>query len=939
MAIYEGVYAYLFKKNYASENISLGEGIYTVSKNCGSGEVREMQAAFRAHGDIRLDRIDGREGVTENGAPVPDFGLSAYSYTPANGSSKLVLSRITLRKSIQNVTLRGTKALIHAVISDGLPRDVYAVDCTYDKLFEEYTDIPLEEATDIPENICEKRPSELTELDAGRFRSEPILARDIAGLCPNAFKKLSALVTAILAAKRDGRTLFVVHNVEENEFVRSMLRAALKVLPASLANSVSFVTASGSAGGVPRDVVCVPTRDDAAISALKRSGYVVQLHEGGAVPADVPANVFGEFFARADEDGVQRFLDCTPAYYEGVRKIQDLDVVMRLFNNKYFTDGEERRRQKPTEALSSQIRLIVDNFKLISDIRGELTEQVTGLSASVDALAGEFFSASPEEVMNAVLLPLVDLYKRCAAAGVAVSSDILRYLHQILFGYEGQNAECEKKHFRLLMNFSRLASALGGGRELLEQMQNDTGFLREFFTDFFTDGDYTETAMRIAYHLLGMLLADVQSRYGNAALLRDMLVEKYSDSADSRRMSELYLLIFRPETDVRDAFDYVTNVVFADDPDEKRHHDRLVSYGLFLCNPKQLEPAIKYYCEAVSGGMKQDDARVVLDVLLNSYLPRTDGTLDAIYAQFKKLTKLLDDICATQGLKVQLYDDFAKRVINPDYKKAIAAIRADRLTDAQKACCKEMAGEFGEGTLCSAVEAGFAEGLRSLVGRNERFLSQSELEGRLTGARVDFVVRELLLLDGKTIYKLFENYVPKPLCNAAYERYGLGRLAPYKNSEQFIAAAEEIARGFLNAPQANERAQDVPQANGKNKGKDAFIAAVKKERDDRNVDFRIHLADASRRLFESILVTAVMFLLAAVVSVLLYKYYEGGYFMSVYFAFPVLAAVASQILYWYNVRHNKTRNALLMSAWQSFAVTAGMMGVFVLMRAVLALVY
>lgn len=328
MDITEGVYAYLYKNNYAGPT-DVMEGLYTVTDGASEQDIAVALEAARAHGSPALENIDGKLGVTD-GEVKPDYKLAAYSYVPEACGTKAVLARTTLRASLRRKkNLRGNKQLLHFVITDIRDGD-YAADYLFGGALDDYDDIPLDEENEGDGYVTELVPERLKAFDEKRFTSEPI---GKAALKKAGGSNIAALVAELFAARAAGKPLYITCPTEKVELVRKRLGFALKTMPAQLSNRISFITCCDGNVGVKRDICCVPTSDAALISRLSERGRVLTVKEDGSIDADYSACGLARLAAEFENSDAATF-DFPYYIADYVKSFDELEALASLFADK-----------------------------------------------------------------------------------------------------------------------------------------------------------------------------------------------------------------------------------------------------------------------------------------------------------------------------------------------------------------------------------------------------------------------------------------------------------------------------------------------------------------------------------------------------------------------------------------------------------------------------
>lgn len=341
MEIYESVYAYLYKNNYAGST-ELMEGLYTLTAGAENTVLAALLDAHRKHGSPGLENIDAVRGATLEGGGAADFGLSAYSYLPIEVGGFAMLDRTTLRASLRGTEdLRGHKELTHAVFLE-LPVGAYAADYAFCSAFDTYTDITLDESERGEGYVCERVPELLPPLDGRAFSSAPIKADNINALGKN---NVSIALAALFEAQKQSKTLYVVGKTSDARLVCEYIRTTLKALPANIANGISFITCCDGDDVIKRDVAGVLSSDERLIARLEERGAVLRVSKDGA-KANAGACKYAEFLKSEPE----KFTECLQTLFCRAKTLDALNGAAA----DYALDAELERRNSP-EARASKL--------------------------------------------------------------------------------------------------------------------------------------------------------------------------------------------------------------------------------------------------------------------------------------------------------------------------------------------------------------------------------------------------------------------------------------------------------------------------------------------------------------------------------------------------------------------------------------------------------
>lgn len=931
--LYECIYAYIYKNNYAG-NCSVGKQVYTLTEGLTQREVDMVTGLMPYMDNCGLAKVDKNYGVKPDSDAEPDYDMSSYAYYPVTRAKGYrAVCRFGLRKSLKGKNVRGTKEIVHAIICEGDFGEGYAADYAFNPALETFGDIRLDESQEaVGEAVCEVKPEMLKPLKAGNVQSYPLTATDIRSLGAPAIKALAEIINAIFLARKNRKTAYIVYDPENWKLAVDYIRAALKLLPARLANEISFITCYGRTESVNIDICGVPSRDDGYLSALKKRGYVVKIDLTGAAGTAGEKVPFAAFLSKASLRDVENWLDESANYYEYVTCLEDINEAMKLYLNR-DADFEEGNTAAELKNTSDSIALITRNLDLISKIPYECRAQVKSVSLRVEKLCAEIQNIRAEMLYRALFVPLTELYTGCARRGAEETDMLADMIYMAIFGIPGQSGESARRHFELLSLYggSILKSLSAAGLDIIERIQSDWGFLRGFFEDYFGDAEYVEYATTFACGLLKELLKDVESQGNAASDVRDYFVTAYL-SVKSNQLAKILELAFSgsaPEA----VYGYALNVLLRADCGEELFKDRIEVFCNYIIKNGLLESAAAYFRDMFVApfGVDAQVVETIFGNLLKAYvLPPEEHTLEELYKGLKAVQSLISPH-ENIGLNKFVYDDYARRVINPLYVEALARVRFEDVSDEDMQRFGEFIEIYGTTDFSQCVDKKFCSALGQLLENYRTYKAQSQREEQLVLFRVDFVVRELILLDGKSVLKIMNAYIGQDKMAERFAAAGIGE-KPQKH-EKFLKVCADAAREFLTEKVGG---LEVGERRWLSERKVAFVEDIQKIKRARSggSPFR-RLGDGVKGIIASSVFTAAMAAIVAVVCYLLFRYYDNGYFKSAYIVFFLAAIVISEVMYWYNFKDRRLRSVLMVAAWQTAVILVAMVGLYVLVQYVL----
>lgn len=936
--VFECIYAYIYKNNYAG-SCSLGKQIYTITGGLPPREIDLVTSLMPSIDNSGLAKVDRRDGVKLDGTKAePDYDLISYAYYPATRAAGYkALCRFGMRKSLRDKSVRGTREIAHAVIFDDDVRDKYIIDYLDASLFKTYTDIQLDDGQiSVDDSVCEVKPTTLEPVELADFMSYPLTSTDIYNLGAPATKSLSEIINAIFIAKKNRKTAYIVYDPEDWELAAEYIKVALKLLPAHIANELSFITCYGKTDSVSIDICGVPTRDDDYISLLERKGCLVRLDLTGAIGLGGEKVPFAAFINKATNRDLENWLDESPNFYEHVKSLDDINDVIELYLNRE-DDGDDENTIAVLKHTVNSVSLITRSLDLIIKIPYECRSQINSVKSRIERLCAEIQNVPTETVFNDLFVPLVRLYSECESRRIEEKQMLVDMIYTVIFGTQGQNATSAKKHFEFLSFYSaNIMQALGNSHlDVISYMESRWGFLRDFFEEYFDDPEYVEYAAAFSLELLKMLLRDVEREGDIYSDIRDYFVSQYL-SVRANQLVRILDIAFAGSAP-NAVFKYALNNLLKLGSNYNLYQDRIQAFSNFLIDRHMLEVAILYFRDkfVVPFGVDAEVVETILGNLLEGYilLPR-QHTLDEIYNGFKIVQSLIGPH-ENVGLQKFLYDDYANRIINPIYSEALARVRFEDVSDADMNCYRELLQTYSIADFAQQVDKKFCPSLQDLLKKYDTYKLQSKREENLVEFRVDFVARELILLDAKTILALLNKHIGKEKVDQRFYAEGIDG-KPQKH-ERFLEVCESIARDFLLDKGKNLSDSDKELLNRR---KIAFAEEVRREKSERHRGSRFRrLGDGVKGIIVSTIFSAVMAVLVAVAGYMLYNFYDNGYFKSIYFVFTVLAVLISEAMYWYNFRDRRMRSVVMTAAWQTIIILVAMVGLYVLVQFTLILIF
>ena len=357
MKILEGLFAY---KNF--------DDVVATTKDIEYEQESIVRNAAPRYSQLRtIDRI---KGYRQSGEVIPDYNLVGYSYLPSGRNDETVIASYHLYQPTEET--RGNNELIHYVILDG-ELNLYSPNL--------FNLSSLGKGT--------RDLLEIVHAEKGSF--DPINESELARLavpfspalaCDNS-EELIKLISYILYAKENRETLFIYYEPRDYEKFKKALFSALKFLPRSIANEISFITAHG---GQTRefDIVGIPSTDPESSGATSSDLYCFYPLGEDSVPERVLNKTIERLFKSFDNPiSVKDFLKHIEDLYKNYRDFDeyynDINMFLLLFNGSNIASTADE--EKFFDTLIEYLECIESNYdsifyKLPQNTRDNLLERL-----------------------------------------------------------------------------------------------------------------------------------------------------------------------------------------------------------------------------------------------------------------------------------------------------------------------------------------------------------------------------------------------------------------------------------------------------------------------------------------------------------------------------------------------------------------------------------
>ncbi len=928
----ECIYAYICNNTYLGKSGN-GDQIYNVTDNLSADENYNLSDLVQnTKKRAYLENIDVNEGVAlYGGERNPDYSLSSYIYVPGVYKNYGTFCCSTLRASLKSLNIRGSKELSHVIGFNQIQSDFYIADLIGAEYFRRTKDVSLDESqtlkdTALGDVVFEVVPNKLPEISWDRFASSPLNAYEVYQAGRGALKALSEFVHALLISKRQGKTLYVVYNTNEYPHFLNYLKIVLKLFPASVSNTLSFITANGDKGMANCDICGVPTSDPNYVLSLKQFGNVIKITGLDVDYLGGEKGAFATFLQNADQYKFEAWLTAFNRYKYSISTLDDIDTVAALYVNILGKDFDGTGPVEYLYAVSACVELINDKFLPISSIDNELESQVRGVETQITQALGAFSKYSCDMIKERLINPLLSLYQKCRQANAKEASVVLNLLKNVLFGLNGQGFDLKEKHYEV---FSLCHSSVKDGLAsdyslLILAIENDWDRLREFFDGYLNAPQYLEASTKIVLSLLEYYLKDFESAQGARIRVRDYLVYQFL-KLNPRDFAKIADIIFNNAgLNLRGQYAYVLDEIFKKFTIDAKALllERIKHFAERAKTLGVLKDAIEFYKVRYINQYSGDSVLTSLfeELLKHYFAPSQSPSLNDLCDLFAKAKELLSD-SGSSGLAQFVIKNYVETALIPKCSEAVKAISFEAVTDALEIQYRNLVDGLKAFRLNdTALSAKLLE-IETFLNDYSVYKNQTKREDAILRSRIDFVVGELLLLENKTIYKILSDreLVSSSIFKKNLKEYEITR-SPHRHPD-FLECAQKTAEEFLQEGEAKKRV--------------AFCKKIREERKRKNEGGRKGL-DALGHFIGSAVFALFMGVIAAALGWVVLTFVAEGYFRNIYIVFAAIVAIISIIIYWTNFKDRRLRNAFLMSLWQSLLLIVATVGVFALTQYVMA---
>ena len=924
--ILECVYAYICQNNY-SGSCGSGDKLYNLTKGIGQIDVDLLSSAVQDIGRKGLSNIDGNSGkkLYKDSGIYPNYDISSFSYYPKNGDYGKFNNRYnalccaSLRKKVKDRSIRGGKELTHIILFDNIPDDFYAIDMIGSSHFKKFNDIDFDVSQSGDDYICEKVPEEMPIIDfEDTFTSNQLKSDNIFTTRRSNKEYIAEIFHALITSKRQNKPLYIVYEPENYEMICNYLKITLKLMPSSLANKFSFATWVGN-NNVNFDICCIPTTDEKYISSL--NGNVIRVTGYDTMYLEDEKGSFAHFLSTCEEQEFKDWLEARKRYFPFIKDISDMDKIALLYDNRLdrkisssYIDTEEL-----VHSFNNTIHVVSEQYKLITRIEDELDRQLNGISNRLDAILGVIDELHFESIEDYILTPIFELFTTYKNNGELVQKTF-EWIKKVLFGIGG---ECREKHFEIVsLCFQSIRAKLGDNyAAFISYLGKDwVALSANFFDAYLSSTIHLENSSSVILSILSCLFQNLSNKRNFNPDMREDLVTMYLQN-NSDQFDKIIDCIFSSSRqhyheELSYIFEILLKNIKTSDVDVRMKYLGEYFYQINITNE-----AIDYIRNRFLTTVEPEDVnliRAMFTVLLKYYFKIPyNPNFENIYKSFEAAKKLIGD-STKASLKTEVYKYWNDNIVNPNYQKAIASIDYERISDNDIAKYQNalLYLDSHEIKKLNVISNDFIDAIKKFLDGYTIYKNQKEAEKELVGERIDFVAKEISLLDNKSILKILKKNLGKKAISSKLKKEKINKVKKNRRVSDFAIME---TKEFLSNPATRENHTKLCEE-------------VRKSRIDGYKDYRIMGRDAINNFIGSSIFTAIMTIIAAILSYLIYKMISDSYFRSIYFVFVGITAIFSEIIYWSNFKNRRFKNILLMSIWQIILVLLATLGIYALIR-------
>lgn len=958
--ILECIYAYLCKNNYTGlcgsgdEIFNLTEGTSEQEKTLLrslAGEIKRMDLKYVSNNGLKKDSID-EENIENEKSFVPNYDKSSFAYYPRIRENKYALCCFSLRKSLkEDRKIRGSKELNHLILFDDIPKDFYVIDMIKSEHFKQYNDIAIEDNEEDKKNniVTEVIPTQMPSIsfNGETFNSHLLEINDITAISDELNTKLEAKIKiiseiyhALSISKQNQKTLYIAYHPTHYQTLLDYLTVTLKFMPAKIANQISFVTYLGNVENAKLDICCIPTCDKNKINQLKEAGYVIQITEYDNIYLrEESKNSFADLLDKyaTDKDEVTKIINQLNKYYNvsALTRMEQLNVIAKLCDNKMIQDDDSRitavlksggvstfQVETILEEFSSIVEVISNNYDFIFRIEGELDEQINIITKKLESILGCISYFTPNDIQTYVLNPILNLLSNCNTNEM-VMNHCFSWLRMILFGLNNQSEnvpqQLQEKQFEIVSScFKSVCDQLGNYyKYFISDLELNWNSLCDcFFKNYFDELQYHDSFDRpsnVALLILSKLEVNLSSK------MYEFLAKSYLQH-NPRKYEKLLDLIFsKKESSYQNEICFVFEKLLNDDynvqiPEIVKY---IYNYGKKnnLAVNSLFQNTMDYIIsQYIKYGSKNTTFGTTLKELLKYYFECLDNTLKSICNSFEKVKQLIEKY-PSEGFKEFVLENWYEIVALPKLVVALNNTHFENITKEDYENYQKLLIDLNDNNETNIFKKEFLDSFDKYLKNIGIFLEQKESEKDLLDTRIQFVTRELSLLNNKKIIKILSNekYLGKEQINNFIEEKEIKKK---KKDKRIVEFAVDETTKYLSSSNPNAA---------------TLCNEIRKKRV-ANIKDYLFSSGIGQNIIGALLFIVAMTVIATLLSLIVYKEVFNSYFISFCFVFSIIIALFSGLTYFLNYGRRRFHNVLLMSFWQVLLLIIASLGMYTLIQ-------
>lgn len=905
------LYAYVCNNNYIGQCDSADQ-LYNLSEGATDKQRDEIFVAVQKLGRVQLDDVYVDIGVaqpSDNG--TNDYKIRSYSYFPdVNGKS--ILTCYALRQSLADVNIRGRKELSHLLMFDQLGTDMYAVDMIGQVQF--VTDIELDKQQTSDGRVTEVTPKRMAVLDTKSYVSNSLgsMAKGIdVDMLQTAVNIADAIITSVL----DNKTLYIAYEVNDFQFVTDCLIYALKCFPKRVANGLSFITCLGKISRVNANICGIPTNDPNNIKSLESLGNVIVVNQLGVSSTKNKSKGSFASMCNGDSSVMLKWLQVADRYQPLIDTPADLNKASSLYLN-----SQCETYNQSTDYLSvcvERIQTIIDNLSAIHRVDNEADCQLDCIKQLLLYTKGGIINYRLSAVQKLVN-SLCQLYNAFKYSGDAHSSRrVLTFVESILCCSENAvGCDLFGTYFQILSeNYLSIKASLDSDILLLSKVICDNWQqLSAYILSFYRDCQHGQTHFELLKDLLNFLFLDANADNAQYNQVHNELVRQVFFNYYADQFEVLLSYVFQDSsTDCSRQFEYMLDLL-GTMSDDSSTNDLLDTFVQYLSVNNLLLKAVVYFKKkyATQTGSNQILQQLFYKTLTAYTVPKSLSMLQ-LYNSFCLAENVLGKLSNASTKNIVYYCLYTE-VLCPATNFVEQFTDYAMLTEQDAQSLQAMSDKLSKVRLPDCADKQqFDDALKNVLDGYRTFVARNGLVVEVVDNRIEFVLRELLLLDSKIVYRLAQKYFAKQFADCQ-QADGNGK--PYKQP-QFVDNVKLSAVRFLRtaSPEIQQK----------------FSQEVSNYRKNfRKVNYLTALADGTKGLIGSLLFSATMTALVGLLSFVVYSQLMQSYFASSYVIICLITFVVCMAIYWDNFKDRRLHNVVLSSLWKACVFVVVSFGIFTL---------